>query len=75
MMDFRDYKTASKYASQINAGYSSRLAGLPRVVFPEGYPQDKVDAFHHGWDKADAWEKLNASCQANNHLLQDGCTP
>lgn len=71
-MDFRDYKTASKYAAQINAGYSARLYGLPRIAVPEGYPPDKVEAFHHGWDKAKAWENLNASRQDGNHLLQDG---
>lgn len=73
-MDFRDYKTARMYAPQINAGYSSRLFGLERDSNPET-DEGKRLAWWHGWDKAVAWENRNASCQANNHLLQDGWTP
>ena len=51
-MDFRDYKTASRYALQINAWYSARLAGKPRDA--GGLPADKWQAWLHGWDAADA---------------------
>lgn len=73
-MDFSDYKTASKYAAQINAGYSERLFDQPRDKNPET-DEGNRQAWWHGWDKADAWENLNASCQASTHLLQDGWTP
>ena len=54
-MNFNDYKTASKYAAQINAGYSARLNGLPREPAPEG-AAGEAQAWLHGWDAADAWE-------------------
>lgn len=50
-MNFDDYKTRSRYALEINAGYSARLNNLPRV------PEDstgKTQAWLHGWDMADA---------------------
>ena len=50
-MDFRDYKTASKYASQINAGYSARLFDQPRDSNPEA-DEGKREAWWHGWDTA-----------------------
>ena len=51
-MNFDDYKTASRYAAPINAGYSARLAGKPRDA--GDLPADKVQAWMHGWEMADA---------------------
>ncbi len=74
MMDFNDYKTASRYAAQINVGYSARLFGIDRDSNPEA-DEGKRRAWWHGLDKAVAWENRNASRQESNHLLQDGWTP
>lgn len=51
--DFRDYKTASKYASQINAGYSARLFDRERDSNPEP-DEGRQQAWWYGWDAADA---------------------
>ena len=51
-LNFRDYKTASRYAAQINAGYSARLAGKPCDA--GDLPADKAQAWRHGWEMADA---------------------
>lgn len=50
-MDFRDYKTASRYAAAINAGYSACLAKRSRDSNPHPDGADR-DAWHHGWDVA-----------------------
>lgn len=50
-MDFRYYKTASKYASQINAGYSARLFDQSRDKNPET-DEGKQQAWWHGWEMA-----------------------
>lgn len=49
-MDFRDYKTASMYASQINAGYSARLNDKPGDAGT--LPDDEAKAWMHGWEMA-----------------------
>lgn len=51
-LNFRDYKTASRYAAEINAGYSARLNDLPKVAAPED-STGKTQAWLHGWDMAD----------------------
>ena len=51
-LNFSDYKTASRYALHINAGYSARLAGKPRDA--GDLPADKGQAWLHGWDVDDA---------------------
>ena len=51
MLDFRDYKTASRFAASINAGYSARLYGKPADA---GHlPDDEAKAWMHGWEMAD----------------------
>ena len=50
-MNFGDYKTAGKYAVQINAGYSARLFGKARESNPET-GDEKQQAWWHGWDMA-----------------------
>lgn len=55
-LNFSDYKTASRYALHINAGYSDRLNGTPRYSFivecPASTPEEM--AWLHGWDMAGA---------------------
>ncbi len=51
-LNFSDYKTASRYATQINAGYSARLFDQPREKNPET-DEGKQQAWWHGWDMAD----------------------
>lgn len=55
-MNFRDYKTASKYAEQINAGYSARLSNAFIQSSPEYDASPEGMAFNHGWYLADADE-------------------
>ncbi len=50
-LNFRDYKTASRYAAQINAGYSARLNGKPGDA--GSLPDDEAKAWMHGWNMAD----------------------
>ena len=52
MMDFRDYKTASRYAAQINARYSAQLNDKPGDAGT--LPDDEAKAWMHGWEMADA---------------------
>ena len=52
MLDFRDYKTASRYAAQINAGYSARLNDKPGDAGT--LPDEEAKAGMHGWKMADA---------------------
>lgn len=54
-MDFTAFSTRSKYAAQINAGYSAHLAGKPldACPFEKAVNQDKRQAWQHGWDLAD----------------------
>lgn len=62
-MNFRDYKTASKYAEQINAGYSARLSNTTlHHELNSGTPEH--EAFRHGWLQADADEmkRKEAGC-------------
>lgn len=61
-MDFRDYKTASRYAAAINSGYSACLNRQPRDSNPHSAGADR-DAWHHGWDEA---------ARSANLLLEDG---
>lgn len=71
-MDFTNYTTRSKFAKEINAGYSARLHGLrlsdnPHLVWhdqPEGglakqigHFTEKAEAWQHGWRLADQGEK------------------
>jgi len=71
-MDFTAFSTRSKYAAQINAGYSARLNGdglstNPHLVWhdqPTGsqfkqvaHTTPKSDAWQHGWRAADRDEK------------------
>lgn len=51
-MNFADYKTASRYAASINAGYSGRLTGKGRDSNPHAAGADQA-AWWHGWDEAD----------------------
>ena len=60
-MDFRDYKTASRHASAINAGYSACLNGHPREQNPLEGDCDRA-AWFHGWDEAS---------KSGNVLLRD----
>lgn len=50
-LNFRDYKTASRYAAQINAGYSARLNDKPGDAGT--LPDDEAKAWMHGWKMAD----------------------
>lgn len=74
-MDFTAFSTRSKYAAQINAGYSARLNGEglstnPHLVWhdqPTGsqfkqvaHTTPKSDAWQHGWRAADRDEKRRA---------------
>ncbi|MBN5158819.1 MULTISPECIES: hypothetical protein [unclassified Stenotrophomonas] len=68
-MDFTKYSTRSKFAKEINAGYSARLNGLrlsdnPHLVWIECETEDganrragplseKAEAWQHGWWLAD----------------------
>lgn len=67
-MDFTKYSTRSKFAKEINAGYSARLNGLrlsdnPHLVWhdqPEGglakqigHFTEKAEAWQYGWRRAD----------------------
>ena len=61
-MNFRDYKTASKYAAQINAGYSACLFCHPRETNPHTDEGERA-AWHYGWDEAS---------KSGNVLLRDG---
>jgi hypothetical protein len=71
-MDFTAFSTRSKYAAQINAGYSARLdsAGLstnPHMVWVDTQDEleprkvkplgEKALAWQHGWRSADRDEK------------------
>lgn len=71
-MDFNAFGTRSKFAAQINAGYSARLnsTGLssnPHLVWVDSDDEleprkvqplsDKVQAWQHGWRQADRDEK------------------
>jgi hypothetical protein len=71
-MDFTAFSTRSKYAAQINAGYSARLdgAGLstnPHMVWVDTHDEleprkvqpldDKALAWQHGWRLADKDQK------------------
>lgn len=48
-MDFRDYKTRSRYSLFINEGCTACLSGQPRDSNPhEGAERD---AWFHGWDE------------------------
>lgn len=58
MLDFKKYSVASKYASQINEGYSSRLMrgddmASALVACCADYTGDEEAAFIHGWNMAD----------------------
>ncbi len=62
MLDFKVYATASKYAVQINDGYSSRLThgedmGSALVACCADYTGDEEAAFIHGWNMADRDER------------------
>lgn len=58
MTDFRDYKTASQWSTEINRGASDRLSqkwGLPYIE--EGTPlTDAQAAYFHGWETTDEAE-------------------
>lgn len=47
--DFSSYKTRSRYALQINQGYSAHLNGIPRDQNP--YTGAEADAWWFGWDE------------------------
>lgn len=51
MMDFRDYRTAARFALQINEGYSAGLVGIGPNPYPEG--SDEAQAWDYGNGKAD----------------------
>lgn len=65
MTDFTTFGNRSKYAAEINAGYSARLAGTrlsdnPHMVWVDGQvlPMgEKALAWQHGWRQADRDEK------------------
>lgn len=74
-MDFNAFGTRSKYAAQINAGYSARLnsAGLssnPHMVWVDTQDEleprkvqplgEKALAWQHGWRLADKDQKRGA---------------
>ncbi|WP_256643697.1 hypothetical protein [Stenotrophomonas sp. 9(2022)] len=68
-MDFANYNTRSRYAKEINAGYSARLNGQrlsdnPHLVWivcdtedganrRAGPLSEKAEAWQHGWRLAD----------------------
>ncbi|EQM87226.1 hypothetical protein L681_20925 [Stenotrophomonas maltophilia MF89] len=54
-MDFTNYNTRSRYAKEINAGYSAHLAGvsLDFCPFDRATNLEKRQAWQHGWDLAD----------------------
>ncbi len=72
-MDFTAFSTRSKYAAQINAGYSARLnskrlSDNPHIVWvavetedganrKAGPLNEKAQAWQHGWRQADEDEK------------------
>lgn len=53
MTDFTDYKTASQYAVQINAGYSARLGGKSRAEQPVYGSMKEAAAWQHGYGLAE----------------------
>lgn len=71
-MDFTAFSTRSKYAAEINAGYSARLNGEglstnPHMVWVDTQDEleprkvkplgEKALAWQHGWRSADRDEK------------------
>lgn len=71
-MDFTAFGTRSKFAAQINAGYSARLnsarlSSNPHMVWVDSDDEleprkvqplsDKAQAWQHGWRQADRDEK------------------
>lgn len=54
-MDFTSYTTRSRFAKEINAGYSAHLAGAPldACPFDRQLHPEKREAWQHGWDLAD----------------------
>lgn len=62
MMDFTDYKTASRYESLVNAGYWAYLFGLARNAEPRPESEPDREAWLHGWDMAS---------KSGNVLLRD----
>lgn len=71
-MDFRAFSTRSKFAADINAGYSARLDGRrlsenPHLVWSDSSDElepkklqplsEKGHAWQHGWHRADKDEK------------------
>lgn len=54
-MNMTSYAARSRYAAEINAGYSARLNGqdLDFCPFDRSSDPEKRSAWQHGWDLAD----------------------
>lgn len=61
-MDLTAYDIRSKYAREINAGYSMRLDRESATANPHALGSEKAQAWQHGWQLADwdEWKRRNA---------------
>lgn len=78
-MEFTAFSTRSKFAADINAGYSARLSGKrlsdnPHIVWvavetedganrKAGPLNEKAEAWQHGWRQADRDEKRRGAAR------------
>ena len=55
MIDFKEYKSAAKFASVINEGYSANLCNLKLALCPYmPHDSEPAQAWCYGWNLAES---------------------